>query len=151
MCGFDLLGIDRSEPRAKYPTLHIRGVTLNCRVKPTLRSQGSIVDGSYDHSGQNRRNLKTQLSQQFPRGLRLHHLGSRSPGCRKIAQQIFWAAHRPGCPHAKPYSTRSPEQEGQSCWCQFPPVTALVWQAVAQISRVPDQNQRKQQLSLVMT
>jgi len=44
-------------------------VTLNCRVKPTLRSQGSIVDGPYDHSGQNRRNLKTQLSQQFPGGL----------------------------------------------------------------------------------
>ncbi len=76
-------------------------------------------------------------------GLRLQHLGSRSPGCLKIAQQIFWATYRPGCPYAKPYSARSPEQEGQRNWLGLLQATALVSPVVAQISRVPDQNQRK--------
>ena len=58
--------------------------------------------------------------------------------------------YRSADPHAKPYSTRSPKGEGDGYWLRGPPVTALVWVAVAEISRVPDQNQRKSQLCLVL-
>jgi len=85
------------------------------------------------------------------KGLRLQHLGSRSPGCLKIAQQNFGATYRPGYPYAKPYSARSPMGEGQKYWLHFPPATGLVWAVAAQIPPVPDQNQRKYTLSLVMT
>jgi hypothetical protein len=66
MCLFDLLGIDRSEPRAKDPTLNIKGVTLNCRVRPTLRSQGVVVGGSRSHSSQDPLDPLTQVCWKSP-------------------------------------------------------------------------------------
>ena len=66
MCSFDLLGIDGSEPRVKDTTLHIKGAILNCRVKPTLPTQGAIVGGSLSHSDQDRLDPLIQLSRQFP-------------------------------------------------------------------------------------
>jgi len=66
MCSFALLGIDRSEPSARYPKLHIEGEILNCRVKPTLRSKGGVSVGLAAILARSRVHLESELRGQYP-------------------------------------------------------------------------------------
>jgi len=75
--------IDKMRTATLRGEMNIATLRINCRSGP----RRVVVLARMSHS----------LSKGAPYGqLRLKPLGSRSLGCRKIAQQVFWAAYRPG-------------------------------------------------------